>query len=594
MKRIHIVLAVLLMTLLPDIAFAFKLAPCEAKKKFDAMPISPTTPVAMVAGHEFRKADKCVPIEVAARWTNHYRSFEHSFYDMKAQESYPGELWYRTDREEFIIVAGATIYSGNERLTGMSASGEACNHSYDNVCDKWTTFSNADVKMHVINGSNTGALKYGYPTVTTREEEVPASVDIIPPHFEFFRSRDSYSRPPMVEIDNLSLFDASPVRYAELLDAMRKKKTYSKEIKWKHNEKVEDIPTHNEGTLSLSITFDPKCPAPFIIASPEAKHKYLFSEDAPGRITIEAELGNTEDLAPELIEQIEWKAPEKPGSDVAYDPPSRKGKSIKITYKGLPEKNSDFGPTIISASVNLGSKCGVASDSKEVLLFFPRDKKNNPAGDVPNYYYYWLQTPAGFGQVDKQDVFFKNRELECGENPKWLGYHPRETKLSVPGDPQSQPRLVGENYIYICDLHKYDNIYAGHPSTNFYMEGLLNTTLSWEGIDTFAVMVRHEATHKQHWKDWWNPTGGYPKMGYYDANNNKQRDPPEALLDGDGDFMPDAKEPALGYDAAEKNSYSAPGEDMFDEHHLTYDFAEKWAKGSADSKDWAKPGKQWQ
>ncbi len=592
---VMLTIAALFMAIFSETAFAFKLVPCETtKKKFDAMAIPASTPIALIIGHEFRKADKCVPVEINMKWTNHYKTIDHNFYDMEAAENYPGELWYRTDREEFVIVANGKAYSGDDRLASLKSSGEGCNHSYDAVCDMWTPYGTGSVKAHNAAGSSTGALQYGYPTVITHEEEIPEAISIIPPHFEFYKHKDSYWRPPMVDIDNLSLFDESPIKYGELLDAMRKKKTYSKQISWKHNEKVDETPTHHEGNLSMRISFDPKCPTPFTIAAPEANKKYLFSSGNPGKVTIEAEAVAEADFPPELLEEITWSAPEKTGSHVTYEPETRKGKKIKITYEGLPEKNSDFGPTAITASVNVGSKCGVASDKREVLLFFPRDEKNNPAGDVPNYYYYWLQTPAGFGQVNKQDVFFKNRELECGENPKWLGYHPRDTKLSVPSDPMSQPLLVGKDFIYLCDFHKYDNGYAGHPSTNFYMEGLLNTTLSWEGIDTFAVMVRHEATHKKHWQDWWNPTGGYPKGGFYDANNNKQRDASEAMRDRDEDFIPDSKEPPLSYDPTENNTFSVPGDQMFDEHHLTYDFAEKWAKGSADKKDWAKPGKQWE
>ncbi|MHB1193206.1 MAG: hypothetical protein ACYC6F_09185 [Longimicrobiales bacterium] len=122
---------------------------------------------------------------------------------------------------------------------------------------------------------------------------------------------------------------------------------------------------------------------------------------------------------------------------------------------------------------------------------------------------------------------------------------------------------------------KCDNAYPAHPSTNFYMEGIVDPSLNWEGIDAFAVITLHELTHRRHWAEWWNPTVGYPKKGCYDANNNRQRDPSEPWLDGD------------------KNTFNAPGEDMHDEHHHTYSVGDKWAKGSADRVDWAKPGKQW-
>ena len=89
------------------------------------------------------------------------------------------------------------------------------------------------------------------------------------------------------------------------------------------------------------------------------------------------------------------------------------------------------------------------------------------------------------------------------------------------------------------------------------MEGTVDPSLNWEGIDTFAVITLHELTHRRHWTEWWNPTGGYPKKGYYDANNNRQHDPTEPWLDEDEDFIPDGRESALGYDTGVKNTYNA-------------------------------------
>jgi len=585
--------AALTIAMMPAAAIAFKLKPCETKKKFDAMQIPPSQSIASIIGHEFRKADMCVPIEIRMKWDEHYKAGEHSFYDVKADEVYPGEFWYRVDREEFAIVANGMAFSGNDRMVSFSASGEACHHGEKGVCDSWTPFGADDVKPHVILGSKTGSFQYGYPTVVTADEEIPHGVAISPPHFEFFRSKDSYSRPPMVDIDNIALLDASPLDYKEITKAAAKRLPYSKSISWDRNENIEDAPTDHRGTLTMQISFSPVCPSQFRIVAPEEKKKLLFSTSNPGELIIEADAGDFVGLTPEQIEQIEWSAPDKAGSQISYEPSTRKGKKIKITYTGLPKSNNDFGPTAITAKLDTET-CDALTANKEVLLFFPRDSRNNHLPDAPNYYSYWLQTPAGHGAVNGTDVRFMDLNAECGEDPRWLGYHPRDTRLSVPGDTDSQPLLVGRDHVYICDFHKYDNIYPGHPSTNFYMKGMINESLEFEGIDTFAVMLLHELTHRAHLRDWWNPTGGYPKKGFYDANNNKQRDPSEAMIDEDEDFIPDLREPLLGYDKTKNRSFNSPDPDMYDEHHLTYSTAEKWTKGSADSKDWAKPGKQWQ
>ncbi|MHB1193500.1 MAG: hypothetical protein ACYC6F_10685 [Longimicrobiales bacterium] len=590
--RRSLVLVAAFVAILPTSTLAQKLTPCGGKKRVDALPIPSATRVAAVAGHEFRKADVCVPVLVRTEWKNRYDGFEHRWYEVSAREMYPGELWYRTDTEEFVIVASGLTYSGQDALLSISARGEACHNDAGGRCNKWTAFGADDVVAVELMGSKTGAFLYGWPTVVTLDEEIPSAVSIRAPLFEFHRSPELYSRPPMVDIDNPALFDADPLTYPELVTASRQRRPVSRTIRWAQNERTDEESEH-AGTLTLEISFSPTCPSPFRIVAPEADTRLVFSEATPGEVTIEAHAGDFVNMPPDLIELITWSAPEKAGAQVSYEPASRQGPDIRITYTGLPERNRDFGPTEITASLDVGGPCGTLTSSQTVRLFFPRDAWNNPAVDVPNYYYYWIQTPAGQGAVPGQDVRYMHRSAECGEDPKWLGYHPRETVLSVPSDPLSQPRLVGRDHIYLCDFHKYDNAYPAHPSTDFYMEGTVDPSLNWEGIDAFAVIVLHELTHRQHWRDWWNPTGGYPKQGYYDANNNRQRDPAEPWLDQDEDFMPDAREGGLGYDTGVKNTFNTPGEEMYDEHHLTYTVGEKWQKGSADRVDWAKPGKQW-
>jgi len=580
----------------PAPALGQKLAPCGAKKMFDRMPIPVTQPVATVAGHEFRKGDICVPVEIGAEWKTRYDASDHEWYEMTARETYPGELWYRTDTEEFVIVANGKTYSGPDVLLSLSAAGEACNSSSGDRCGKWTRFGNESVVSQDVLGSKTGSFVYGDPAVITPDEEIPPAVDIMPPAFEFHRNEREYFRPPMPTVDNVALFDRAPLTYRELVRASSRREQVSRTIAWNRNERA-DEPGEHVGTLTLHISFEPSCPGGFRIVAPDANARLVFSEESPGTVTIEAHVGEVMDMPPELVERISWSAPEKAGSEISYDPPSRQGPDVRITYSGLPAGNDDFGPTTITASVDTGGSCGALSASQTVLLFFPRDARNNPAGDAPNYVFYWLQTAAGQGAVRDQDVRYVHRDFECGENPRWLGYHPRDTVLSVPADPQSQPLLVGRDYVYLCDMHKYDNLYVARPSTNFYMEGVIDENLSWEGIDTFAVTLLHELAHRQHWRDWWNTTRGYPKGGFYDDNNNRQRDADEPMLDADGDFILDTREAGLGYDTGVKYTFgpvgSGLGIDMYDEHHLTYSIAEKWPKGAADRQDWAKPGKQW-
>jgi len=588
--------AVTLLTWISDFgfsdAFAFSLEPCYAKKMTDGMPIPPETEINMAVGHVFRKEDVCIPIQIRNSWDVHLQSFHHSFYDMKAVEYTSGEFWYRKDRKEFVIVTAGPAYSGMDKLVSLSASGEACHHSYDETCDNWSVFGTSHVIPTTVNGSNTGTMVYGFPSTSYQGEPVPEKLDIMPPHWEWRKSAEDYGRPTMVHIDNLALLENNRFDYDDLVKHAQKRWVYDKTILWQNNEKVEDIPTKFSGRIRMEISFDPKCPNNFKIVAPNPGLKYAFSTGSTGKVVINAEAGHFGNMPQDLIDDITWSAPEKDGSRVIYDPPTRKGRTMQITYEGLPEKNSDFGMTTILASVDTGGDCGVLSDTLEVQLFFDRDATNNPTANEPNWYYYWLQTPAGHGAVRNTDVFYKGRDLECGQDPTYLGYHPRVEKRSVPSDPQSQPLMTGQSYIYVCDFHKYDNAYPDHPSTNFLMKGKVNPGATFEGIDTFGVIVKHELTHRQHFADWWNPRGGIPMGGYYDTNNNKSKDHSEPWVDHDKDLIPDDLEEGLGYDPALRDTMSF-GADMYDEHHLTYETGEKWTKGSAKKVDWAKPGSQW-
>jgi hypothetical protein len=153
-------LLVIIVAALPADALAQKFAPCWAKKRYDAAPLPAATAVALPAGHEFRKADVCVPVVVHATWKDRWFDIEHDFYDMTADEIYPGEFWYRADREEFVIVANGKAYRGRDVLRAFTAGGDACHSGENGKCTSWTSFGTDDVVMNAIMGSKTGAFLY--------------------------------------------------------------------------------------------------------------------------------------------------------------------------------------------------------------------------------------------------------------------------------------------------------------------------------------------------------------------------------------------------------------------------------------------------
>jgi hypothetical protein len=550
-----------------------KLEPCEAKKKFDAMPLPPTQPIALVAGHEFRKADVCVPIEIRAKWTNHYTRMDHSFYDMSASEVYPGEFWYRIDREEFVLVANGKNYSGGDKLLSISASGESCHNASDiDKCNSWTAYSNAHVQTIPIFASKTGAFVYTYPTVLTQDQSIPEGVNVMAPPFEFRKSADLHSSPSIVEIDNLDLFDQNPFRYKDLVDAALHKRVVTKQVSWNRNEKKGEATKH-KGTLKLQIAFAPVCPKSFRVVLPAADEKMIFSTAKPGTVKIEAEVGELELITPEQEAKITWTAPQKEGSQLAYEPSTKKGKKVTITYKGLPKNNGDFGPTTITATLPGEGSCDEITSSAQVRLFFPRDADNNPDGTEPNWFYYWNQTPARVGPAKYGALAGKCASSPTNARDGVIGYY---------------RYIYRDNVYYICDLRRLPGDFKFTAVQIKTKTPLTIGDITTTGIDTFAIASHHENGHYKHFKEWWfqfNPNpirpSGDHMMGGYDA---------------DGDFIPDPEETARSLDPNDKytlQQYNSAIK-VDDEEYITWLDEGEWVVGSADGKDWAKPGKQWE
>lgn len=556
---------------LPVHAQAMKLKPCQAMEQARSLPTPPETGAALVAAHEFRKSDVCVPIEIRTTWKNNHYSYEHSFYDMTATEAYPGEFWYRTDTEEFVLVANGKNYSGGDKLLTISAAGDACNNSYEGKCNSWTSFGTSHVVTTPIFGSTTGAFLYLYPTVIRTGEIVPEMVNIMAPLFEFRKSRDKYARPALVEIDNLELLDQKPLRYTELIDAARKKKTVTRQISWNKNEKAGEE-TKNKGTLTFEIVFDPVCPKALEVLSPVSGQRMLFTSASPGEVKIEAEAGNFVDVSPEDEKEIVWSAPEKEGAQLIYDPPTKKGKRMTITYRGLPKDNAAFGPTPISASLSVGGACDLIGNEVAPQLFFPRDATNNPGGTEPNWFYYWSQTPARVGPVKYGALAGKCSAPAANARDGIIGYY-----RYIQRDP----------VYYICNLGRLSGDFSFTAVKIKTKNPLTLDNVTTTGIDTFAVASHHENGHYQHFKDWW-----------FQFNPNPIRPSGDHMMqsyDFDGDFIPDPEETARSLDPHDKYTLKQYDSsiDVDDEEYITWLAEGEWVVGSANSVDWAKPGKQW-
>lgn len=331
-------------------------------------------------------------------------------------------------------------------------------------------------------------------------------------------------------------------------------------------------------TLYLKVKKDEpeKCKEPktvkIEILSPSEGEKYIFTEQNPGNLTLEL---RAKTIPAKYEESIEWEIPEMEGSDRVFQPSSSlsrpKGSTVNVIYKGLPTHIESFGRQKIKARLNIDG-C-LLEETKEVLIFYPRDEKNNPQGKYPNWFYYWKQTPAAmpFGQNVRVSFHCENIPID-----KCVCLHG-----GVVG--QYNPYYSEHKTINVCDLNKnlepqdQQDFTIRLPAIKLSVPSTLTSRnfLTYTHIDTFAVIIMHEFTHFNNALTFW--TDGY----------NPEKDK-------DGDTIPDHIEPELGLNPEEKLTH---WKDMLqgadDEELLTLQATYDYPIGKFDKYDWGKPGKNW-
>ncbi len=298
-----------------------------------------------------------------------------------------------------------------------------------------------------------------------------------------------------------------------------------------------------------------------------AQDKYVYSMANPGEFEVELKANVTPDT---YKNDIKWELPNIQNSNRVVTPASAQGDNITVKFTGLPGLNSEFGKKSVTAKVKVGA-CEV-EDSKEITLFFPRDRKNNPGGSNPNWFYYWSQTSAKKGPAKyKGSADMCSSPINRSEGV--LGYY-RYKHL--------------ENIYYICDLSRLGQNFEFNTAQ---WNGNQMVYKAVTGIDTFAAASYHENGHYSHFKNWWfQHRAVVPFSQNEDFNKNSIKDTAETMLDGDKDLIPDSKEAALGFNNTKQYTYPGPHDD---EEILAWKDEAEWVIGSANNEDWAKPGKQW-
>lgn len=298
------------------------------------------------------------------------------------------------------------------------------------------------------------------------------------------------------------------------------------------------------------------------VVSPGAGQQLAYGPDDPGVVELSLEARVTPS---QYANDVDWTIPEIEGSKATSS--GTRGQQVTVRYAGLPAKSAAFGKKTVTARLAVGP-CK-AEESRDFLVFFPRDATNHPGpAGTPNWFHYWSQTSARVGPAK-----FGGSSGKCasgGDYGKLMGYYRNQ---------------IFDTAYYLCDLKSFGPDFAFQ---SVKWDGALPDNRQLTGIDTFAVASRHENAHYEHFTQWWKLHQTADK--FEDTNQNGIKDASEALLDKDGDEVPDSLEPQHGMDPAKRETLGAG---VPDEELLCWKAEAAWKEGSANAEDWAAPGKQW-
>jgi hypothetical protein len=295
---------------------------------------------------------------------------------------------------------------------------------------------------------------------------------------------------------------------------------------------------------------------------PDGANEFTFSFASPGvlAIMLKARVPGLPGLSPADQARYRFVMPNVGDSALAWDPANPLGQPMingeileaKITYTGLPTENLAFG--LKTARLVFGS---VPVVDQPFEVFYPRDGNNHP-GSQPgsrNWFYYWMRTPAN--NTNTTTVYY---------NGAGAYYSFLEKKIYIGND------------VYFPGIQAW-----GCPV----------------GIDHFAWVTAHEAKHHSQLTSFW--PAGYDPTQDQDTYDGLQ----------EPDWIPATVElnymPGRPYDPMNARTYfdtigynnGATGIKLRDDEDINmrsqtppYDLVDPlWSNGSANSHDWANPGK---
>lgn len=301
-----------------------------------------------------------------------------------------------------------------------------------------------------------------------------------------------------------------------------------------------------------------------IILWPSPDQAFSFDASNPGELRIEAA---TAYVSPaEYADEIVWSINDIGRTQAEITP--ERGPVVDIVFRGLPDRNDDFGEKRVTAAVR-----GV-SDSVTIRAFFDPRARNHPGGDrEPNWAHYWRQT-SGFQGED-------------------FTYRPAPTHPVREGD------LPIARYLYYDDrIELYDALFE---------EGCLERSDGTRatGIDAFAETLIHEGVHRRELRYWWKDY----RFGPIDGRIGESYSVTDwgslafrtlwlqyGRIDEDYDLVPSSIEKEIdGCNPLRNRSCrSRPYCNIRDVDMNTYRISwAQWRLGTADHEDWSRDGKQW-
>ena len=235
-----------------------QMQPCLAKKLPMIKSLPGKTEIIQVMGHNFRKDDECVPFYVTFSWENYYdRDDGYTHYSLQFKQTFAGELWYSTDKQEFTLVGNPAQWQGTSKIRQFEGHGQVClRFDEDGKCLELHKFDRGYVRAIKTPDEYLASLSYAYPAVTRYGETVPVTLYASSPEFEF---RDASRRwtpnDGQFEISNPALISFD---FPELITAAANKGTYTTTVSYNRNNVLDDT-SYDRGKLVIKLDFDPDC-----------------------------------------------------------------------------------------------------------------------------------------------------------------------------------------------------------------------------------------------------------------------------------------------------------------------------------------------